>query len=36
MTTIGYGDFSPKTEIEMLFIALFALIASGVFGYGIN
>jgi len=33
ITSIGYGDFSPVSTNEYIFITIFALISSGVFGY---
>lgn len=36
MCTIGFGDFAPTTETEMIFIIILALFSSGGFGYIIN
>ena len=36
MTTIGYGDISPSTTIEKLFIIIISLISTGLFGYSLN
>jgi len=33
MSTIGYGDYSPKTEYEMIYIICISLAACGIFGY---
>ena len=32
----GYGDISPSTKIEMIYIIILAIFASGVFGYVIS
>ncbi|KAL4488854.1 hypothetical protein ABPG72_016507 [Tetrahymena utriculariae] len=36
MTTIGYGDITPQSALEMLTVIFIALISCGVFGYSIN
>jgi voltage-gated potassium channel len=36
ITTVGYGDFSPKTENGRLFAIFFTFIAIGVGGYAIS
>ncbi|EWS72750.1 cyclic nucleotide-binding domain protein (macronuclear) [Tetrahymena thermophila SB210] len=36
MTTIGYGDITPQSDLEMLTVIFVALISCGVFGYSIN
>lgn len=36
MTTIGYGDYTPQSDIEKLTVILLAFISCGVFGYSIN
>ncbi|KAL4440905.1 hypothetical protein ABPG74_009318 [Tetrahymena malaccensis] len=36
MTTIGYGDITPQSALEMLTVIFVALISCGVFGYSIN
>jgi hypothetical protein len=36
MTTVGYGDFSPKNQTEMIFSILSLLTSCGVFGYSLN
>jgi len=36
MTTVGYGDITPNSELEHIFIIFMMLISSGVFGYTLN
>lgn len=36
MLTIGYGDITPVTNVEKIYIILFAFIACGIFAYSIN
>jgi hypothetical protein len=36
MSTIGYGDISPITDDEKLFMIFMSLFASMLFGYTIN
>jgi hypothetical protein len=36
MTTIGYGDFTPKTMTEMVFVIFTMIIASFTFAYTFN
>ena len=36
MTTVGYGDISPKTNIEKMFMTLVMIITSMTYGYIIN
>jgi hypothetical protein len=36
MTTIGYGDISPVSIYEKLFVIFISFIASGIFAYAIN
>ncbi|EWS75660.1 cation channel family protein (macronuclear) [Tetrahymena thermophila SB210] len=36
MTTVGYGDISPQSTIEMFFCIVILLFACGVFGFSIN
>ena len=36
ITTVGYGDITPKSDIEFIFISMFAIFACGVFGYILN
>lgn len=33
MTTVGYGDLTPITELEMVFAMISMLVACGVFAY---
>ena len=35
-TTIGYGDFSPYTDIEKIYVIFMALFVTGLYGYAIN
>ena len=36
MTTIGFGDFHPRTNIERIFVTLFFLLGTGIFSYAMN
>lgn len=36
MSTIGYGDISPQTVIERIYIMFSTLISCGVFAYALN
>ncbi len=36
MTTIGYGDVTPKNTTERIFVTIFTLFSCGVFAYAIN
>ncbi|EAR86890.2 cation channel family protein (macronuclear) [Tetrahymena thermophila SB210] len=36
MITVGYGDITPQTEIEIIYVLFMTLITCGVFGYAIN
>ena len=36
MTSVGYGDISPKTVLEMGYVNFVMLISSGVFAYTIG
>ena len=36
MITVGYGDVTPKTKIEMLYSIVVTLGACGVFAYSVN
>ena len=33
MTTIGYGDIYPKSNIEKIYASVMALFSSAIFGY---
>ena len=35
-TTIGYGDFTPKTITEVVYVIFFMIIASFLFAYTFN
>lgn len=36
MSTIGYGDINPISNIEYIFVIIFALMACVIFGYILN
>ena len=36
MTTVGYGDITPKNDIELICANCTMFLACGVFGYSIN
>jgi len=36
MSTIGYGDRTPKTSAEKIFVVFMSIVACGVFGYSIS
>ncbi|KRX06770.1 Cyclic nucleotide-binding protein [Pseudocohnilembus persalinus] len=36
MSTIGYGDISPQTTSERIYIMIISIISCGVFGYSLN
>lgn len=36
ISTVGYGDFSPVTSIEMIFVIIFTLQGSIMMGYNLN
>ena len=36
MITVGYGDITPKNNIELLFANLTMFLACGVFAFSIN
>lgn len=36
ISTVGYGDLSPVTSIEMLFVIAYTLLGSIVMGYNLN
>lgn len=36
IVTVGYGDFSAKSGIEMIMVIVFSLISSVVIGYNLN
>lgn len=36
MITVGYGDITPKTSLEVMIITLIQFLGCGVFGFMIN
>ncbi len=36
MVTIGYGDITPKNDVEKIYAIFKMLIGSGMFNYSIN
>ena len=36
MCTVGYGDISPITNLEKIFVIVSTLFSCGVFAYAIN
>lgn len=36
MITVGYGDITAKTHLEMLFMSFLMIISCGIFGYILN
>ena len=36
MTTVGYGDLSPNTEIQVISVIVSLLVLCGVFAYSFN
>lgn len=36
MSTVGYGDITPKNEIEIIFAIIMILLSGLVFGYSLN
>ncbi|EWS72631.1 cyclic nucleotide-binding domain protein (macronuclear) [Tetrahymena thermophila SB210] len=36
MTTIGYGDIVPITDLERIYVSIVTLISCGIFGYSIS
>ena len=36
MTTVGYGDISPKSNFEKIFCIINTIFACGVFAFSIN
>lgn len=36
MNTVGYGDITPITNVEKMFVIGMTLVSCGVFGYAIN
>ena len=36
MVTVGYGDFSPKTDLEMILCIFTMLFTCGMFAYALN
>lgn len=36
MITVGYGDITPISSIEKLYVMVITIIGSGIFAYSIN
>lgn len=36
MVTVGYGDITPQTSKEIIYVLFMTIISTGVFGYAIN
>ena len=36
MMTIGYGDITPSTGPEKIYVIILTVISSGIFGYSMN
>jgi hypothetical protein len=36
MTTVGYGDMKPESDVEHLIIMGIILISSGIFAFSLN
>ncbi len=36
MCTIGYGDVTPETTIERIYVSVVALLSCGLFGYALS
>lgn len=36
MITVGYGDITPKTSIEKIFVIIMTIISCGQFAYTVN
>jgi hypothetical protein len=36
MCTVGYGDITPKSKIEIIYVCSIVIICCGIFGYAIN
>ena len=36
MTTVGYGDITPKNDLEFTLAIAITLLSTGVFAYNIN
>ena len=36
MSTVGYGDIHANSTLEILFIIVFAILSTGMFGYIMN
>ena len=36
MITVGYGDITPITDVERVFVIVITLLSCGVFAYSVN
>lgn len=36
MITVGYGDISPNTNLEMIFGIIVMVLSSGIFGFSMS
>lgn len=36
MITVGYGDITPKSSIEKLYVTFITILSCGVFAYSVN
>jgi len=36
MTTVGFGDITPKNKYEVLFVTISTIISTGIFSYAFN
>lgn len=36
MVTVGYGDITPKSTIEKLYVTIMTILSCGIFAYVVN